>query len=51
MKDFTYNFGRNVGIIALSYFADRNDVGNNKYEGLIGRIYQKLQCKHSLTYL
>lgn len=39
-KDFTYNFGRDVGIRALSYFADRNEVGNNRYEGLIGSIYQ-----------
>lgn len=50
-KDFIYNFGRDVGETALSYFADRNEVGNNEYEGLIGSIYQKLPCKHSLTHL
>ena len=35
----------------LSYFADRNEVGNEQYEGLIGRIYHKLKCTLSLTYL
>lgn len=35
----------------LSYFADWNEVGNDRYEGLIGGIYQKLKYIHSLTFL
>lgn len=33
------------------YFAYRNEVYNGCYEGLIGRVYQKLKCTHFLIYL
>lgn len=46
IKNFTYNFGRDVGEIGILYFAIRNEVDNDQYEGLMGSVYQKLKCTY-----